>query len=76
MTLGAGKKAAIALRYSEMNGKGPDSGNCVSVTAGSAQAAAPGDSTEVRVPVVDQSGKPAEVTICGDTVRMSPPVAQ
>jgi hypothetical protein len=75
VTLGAGKKAVIALRYSELNGKGPDSGNCL-VTASSADVAAPGDSTEVQVPVVDQSGKPAEVTICGDEVRMSPPVAR
>ncbi|WP_344638783.1 DUF4232 domain-containing protein [Kitasatospora cystarginea] len=75
--LGAGKKAVIALHYSELNGKGPDSDNCgPMVTAGSADVAAPGDSTGVRVPVVDQSGKPAEVTICGDEVRMSPPVAR
>ncbi|GAB2713290.1 DUF4232 domain-containing protein [Kitasatospora kifunensis] len=76
VTLGAGKKAVIALRYSEFNGKGPDSANCVLVTAGSAEVAAPGDDTVVRVPVVDQGGKPAEITICGDEVRMSPPVAQ
>ncbi|MFJ2577167.1 DUF4232 domain-containing protein [Kitasatospora aureofaciens] len=77
VTLGAGKKAVIALHYSEMNGKGPDSGNCNPlVTAGTADVAAPADSTGVRVPVVDQSGKPAEVTICGQEVRMSPPVAR
>ncbi|MFI9273364.1 DUF4232 domain-containing protein [Kitasatospora sp. NPDC052896] len=76
VTLGAGKKAVIALHYSELNGKGPDSGNCVSVTASSADVAAPGDSTEARVPVVDQNGKPAEITICGDEVRLSPPVAR
>ncbi|MDH6124848.1 DUF4232 domain-containing protein [Kitasatospora sp. GP82] len=75
VTLGAGKKAVIALRYSELNGKGPDSGNCL-VTASTADVAAPGDSTGVQVPVVDQSGKPTEVTICGDEVRMSPPVAR
>lgn len=74
--LGAGTRAVIALRYSEFNGKGPDSGNCVFVTASAAEVAAPGDSTGVRVPVVDHSGKPAEVTICGDEVRMSPPVAR
>ncbi|MFB7668191.1 DUF4232 domain-containing protein [Kitasatospora sp. NPDC056138] len=76
VTLGAGKKAVIALRYSEFNGKGPDSDNCVFVTASSADVAAPGDSTGVRVPVTDQNGKPAEITICGDEVRMSPPVAR
>lgn len=75
VTLGAGRKAVIALRYSELNGKGPDSGNCL-VTAESADVAAPGDATVVRVPVVDRSGKPAQITICGDEVRMSPPVAQ
>ncbi|MFF7632976.1 DUF4232 domain-containing protein [Kitasatospora sp. NPDC008050] len=75
VTLGAGRKAVIALRYSELNGKGPDSGNCL-VTAGSADVTAPGDETVVRVPVVDQSGKPAQITICGDEVRMSPPVAR
>ncbi|WP_441249010.1 DUF4232 domain-containing protein [Kitasatospora sp. McL0602] len=74
--LGAGKKAVIALRYSEMNGKGPDSGNCVLVTTSSAIVTAPGESTEVRVPVVDQHGRSTEVTICGDEVRMSPPVAR
>ncbi|MGK4578603.1 DUF4232 domain-containing protein [Kitasatospora sp. HPMI-4] len=75
VTLGAGKKAVIALRYSELNGKGPDSGNC-QVTASAADVTAPGDSTGVRVPVVDQNGKPAEITICGDEVRMSAPVAR
>ncbi|MFE5588245.1 DUF4232 domain-containing protein, partial [Kitasatospora sp. NPDC056531] len=54
VTLGAGRKAVFALRYSEMNGKGPDSGNCNPlVTAGAAEVAAPGDSAVVRVPVVD-----------------------
>ncbi|MFB7666456.1 DUF4232 domain-containing protein [Kitasatospora sp. NPDC056138] len=75
VTLGAGRKAVIALRYSELNGKGPDSGNC-SVTAGTADVTAPGDSTEARVPVTDQHGKPTEITICGDEVRMSPPVTR
>lgn len=76
VTLGVGKKAVIALRYSEFNGKGPDTGNCVLVTAGAADVVAPGDSTEVRAPVVDRAGRPTQVTICGDEVRMSPPVAR
>ncbi|GAA1235472.1 hypothetical protein GCM10009665_27050 [Kitasatospora nipponensis] len=76
VTLEAGKGAVIALSYSELNGKGPDSGACVSVTAGAADVAAPGDGTTVRVPVVDQRGRPAQVTICGDEVHMSPPVAR
>lgn len=46
VTLGVGKKAVIALRYSEFNGKGPDTGTCVLVTAGAADVVAPGDSTE------------------------------
>lgn len=76
VALGAGTKVVIALRYSEFNGKGPDSGNCVFVTAGAAEVAAPGDGSGVRVPVVDRSGKPAEITICGNEVRMSPPVTR
>ncbi|MFC6594608.1 DUF4232 domain-containing protein [Kitasatospora paranensis] len=76
VVLGTGRKAVIALRYSEFNGKGPDSDNCVFVTAGAAEVTAPGDSTEVRVPVVDRNGRPAEITICGDVVRMSPPAAR
>ncbi|WP_052390107.1 DUF4232 domain-containing protein [Streptomyces sp. NRRL B-24484] len=76
VTLGAGRKAVIALRYSEFNGKGPDSGNCVFVTASAAQVVAPGTDTVVRAPVVDRRSRPTEITICGDEVRMSPPTAR
>lgn len=77
VTLGPGKGAVIALRYSEMNGKGPDSGNCNPlVTASAAEVTAPGGGAAVRVLVVDQGGKPAEVTVCGQEVRMSPPLAR
>ncbi|AUG75921.1 hypothetical protein CFP65_1003 [Kitasatospora sp. MMS16-BH015] len=73
LTLAAGRQAVIDLSYSELNGKGPDSANCVLTTTGSAQVTAPGETTEVRVPVTDQSGKPTDITICGDTVRMGTP---
>ncbi|MFJ9605848.1 DUF4232 domain-containing protein [Kitasatospora sp. NPDC101176] len=77
LALGPGKRAVFALRYSEMNGKGPDSGNCNPlVTAGAAEVTAPGGGAEVRVPVVDQAGKPARVTVCGQEVRLGPPVAR
>ncbi|MEU9075513.1 DUF4232 domain-containing protein [Kitasatospora sp. NPDC048538] len=77
LALGPGKRAVFALRYSEMNGKGPDSGNCNPlVTAGAAEVTAPGGGAEVRVPVVDQAGKPARVTVCGQEVRISPPTAR
>ena len=76
VTLGVGKQAVIALRYSEINGKGPDSGNCVGTGGDTAHLAAPGDSAEAQVAVVDQSGKPAAIIVCGTEVRMSPPAAR
>ncbi|WP_145908993.1 DUF4232 domain-containing protein [Kitasatospora viridis] len=76
LTLAPGKQAVLALHYSEFNGKGPDSANCVSVTADSADVTAPGDNTAGRAPVVDQHGKPAQITICGDHVLMGAPVAR
>ncbi|MFD9125641.1 DUF4232 domain-containing protein [Kitasatospora sp. NPDC059571] len=77
VTLAAGRKAVFALHYSEMNGKGPDSDSCnPSVTAEAGEVAAPGESTLARVQVLDQHGKPARITVCGDEVRMSPPVGR
>ncbi|MET8630910.1 DUF4232 domain-containing protein [Kitasatospora sp. NPDC004669] len=74
VTLDTGRKAVIDLRYSEMNGKGPDT-ECPA-TASPADVAAPGDSATVRVPMVDQNAKPTKDTICGAEVRMSAPVAR
>jgi hypothetical protein len=70
VTLGTGRKAVIALHYAQFNGKGGDCGNSA------AEVTAPGDSTTVRVPVVDPSGKPAELTICSNEVPMNPPAAR
>jgi hypothetical protein len=70
LALGAGSKAVIALHYAQFNGKGGDCGNST------ADVTAPGDTTTVRVPVVDPRGKPAEVTICSNEVPMSPPAAR
>ncbi|MFE2412589.1 DUF4232 domain-containing protein [Kitasatospora sp. NPDC059408] len=76
VTLGAGRAAVFALRWPGTDGKGT-SGTCTPrVTTATATVAAPGEAAAVRVPVTDRSGRPAEATVCGPEVRMSPPVTR